>query len=87
MTVGRILQRLGLGRLSALEPAEPIRRYERERPGELIHIDIKKLGKLQSDRPPHHRRSAWTEQPAFSRQSGREVVVMVRLPTPTVPSR
>src|SRR4030095_2035656 len=42
----RILQRLGLNRLSALEPAEPVRRYERERPGELIHIDIKKLGKF-----------------------------------------
>ena len=45
-TVSRILQRLGLNRLSALEPAEPIRRYEREHPGELIHIDIKKLGKF-----------------------------------------
>ena len=32
--------------LSALEPAEPVRRYEREQPGELIHIDIKKLGKF-----------------------------------------
>jgi transposase InsO family protein len=45
-TVSRILRRLGLSRLSALEPAEPVRRYERERPGELIHIDIKKLGKF-----------------------------------------
>ena len=45
-TVSRILQRLGLNRLSAREPAEPIRRYERERPGELIHLDIKKLGKF-----------------------------------------
>jgi transposase InsO family protein len=45
-TVSRILRRLGLNRLAALEPAEPIRRYERERPGELIHIDIKKLGKF-----------------------------------------
>ena len=46
-TVSRILRRLGLNRLEALEPAEPIRRYERERPGELIHIDIKKLGKIK----------------------------------------
>ena len=46
-TVSRILHRLGLNRLAALEPAEPIRRYERERPGELIHIDIKKLGKFK----------------------------------------
>jgi len=45
-TVSRVLRRLGLNRLSALEPAEPVRRYERERPGELIHIDIKKLGKF-----------------------------------------
>ena len=45
-TVSRVLHRLGLNRLSALEPAEPVRRYEREHPGELIHIDIKKLGKF-----------------------------------------
>ena len=45
-TVSRILRRLGLNRLSALEPAAPVRRYERQRPGELIHIDIKKLGKF-----------------------------------------
>ena len=45
-TVSRVLKRLGLDRLSALEPAEPPRRYQRERPGELIHIDIKKLGKF-----------------------------------------
>jgi transposase len=42
-TVSRVLRRLGLNRMAALEPAEPVRRYERERPGELIHIDIKKL--------------------------------------------
>jgi len=46
-TVSRVLRRLGLNRLSALEPAQPVRRYERERPGELIHIDIKKLGKFE----------------------------------------
>ena len=45
-TVSRILKRLGLNRLSALEPAEPVRRYERVAPGEIIHIDIKKLGKF-----------------------------------------
>jgi transposase InsO family protein len=45
-TVSRILRRLGLNRLSALEPAEPVRRYERAHPGEIIHIDIKKLGKF-----------------------------------------
>jgi transposase InsO family protein len=46
-TVSRVLKRLGLNRLSALEPAEPPRRYQRERPGELIHIDIKKLGRFK----------------------------------------
>jgi transposase InsO family protein len=45
-TVSRILKRRGLNRLSALEPAEPVRRYERATPGEIIHIDIKKLGKF-----------------------------------------
>ena len=45
-TVSRILRRLGLNRLAALEPAEPVRRYEREHPDELIHIDIKKLGRF-----------------------------------------
>jgi transposase InsO family protein len=47
-TVSRILRRRGLNRLNALEPAEPVRRYEREKPGELIHLDIKKLGRIGS---------------------------------------
>jgi transposase len=42
-TVSGILKRLGLNRLSALEPPEPVRRYQRSAPGEIIHIDIKKL--------------------------------------------
>src|SRR6185312_4592236 len=42
-----ILRRLGLNRIQALEPATPVRRYEREHPGELIHIDIKKLGRFE----------------------------------------
>ena len=50
-TVSRVLRRLGLNRISALEPAEPVRRYERQHPGELIHIDIKKLGRF--DRVGH----------------------------------
>lgn len=45
-TVSRVLKRLGLNKLKALDPPEPVRRYERETPGELIHIDIKKLGKF-----------------------------------------
>jgi transposase InsO family protein len=45
-TVSRILKRLGLNRIDALEPAVPVRRYEREKPGEMIHLDIKKLGRF-----------------------------------------
>ena len=46
-TVSRVLRRLRLSRMRDLEPAQPIRRYERENPGELIHIDIKKLGRFE----------------------------------------
>ena len=45
-TVGRILTRHGLNRWRDLEPAEPVRRYERKNPGEILHLDIKKLGKF-----------------------------------------
>ncbi len=45
-TVGLILRRLGLGRLTALEPRPPQNRYERAAPGEMIHLDIKKLGRF-----------------------------------------
>ncbi|MGE6786172.1 IS481 family transposase [Ensifer adhaerens] len=46
-TVSRVLRRAGLSRLKDLEPAQPVRRYERDRPGEMIHIDIKKLGRFE----------------------------------------
>jgi transposase InsO family protein len=45
-TVSGILTRIGMGRLGRLG-LEPAQRYERERPGELVHIDIKKLGRIQ----------------------------------------
>lgn len=45
-TVGLILRRLGLGKLSRLEPKTPAIRYERSAPGEMIHLDIKKLGRF-----------------------------------------
>jgi len=50
-TVSRVLRRLGLNQLSALEPAAPVIRYERKTPGEMIHLDIKKLGRF--DRVGH----------------------------------
>jgi transposase InsO family protein len=45
-TVAHVLKRMGLNRRDRLNPPEPVRRYERERPGDLIHIDIKKLGRF-----------------------------------------
>jgi len=50
-TVAGWLKRLGMGRLSRLDPKPPIVRYERDRAGEIVHIDIKKLGRFQ--RPGH----------------------------------
>jgi transposase InsO family protein len=52
-TVSGILKRVGLGKLSRLEPLEPPNRYERSRAGELLHIDIKKLGRIGPKGPGH----------------------------------
>ena len=46
-TVSAVLGRLGLNRLKALESGEPANRYERARPGELLHLDVKKLGRFK----------------------------------------
>jgi transposase InsO family protein len=70
-TVSRILKRLGLNRLSALEPAEPVRRYERDHPGELIHIDIKKLGRFSRI---GHRMTGVRSEESRSRSAGWEYV-------------
>lgn len=51
-TVCAVLLRLGLNRLSRLEPPEPPNRYCRRHPGELVHVDVKKLGRF---RVPGHR--------------------------------
>lgn len=59
-TVACALKRLGLNRLDRLTPPEPIRRYERRRPGDLIHLDIKKLGRFNKVGHRilgHHRRN------------------------------
>ena len=65
-TVGLVLRRLGLGRLTALEPRPPVIRYQRASPGELLHIDTKKLGRIDGighritgDRTGPRRRSGW----------------------------
>ena len=60
-TVCLWLKRIGLGKRSRLEPPEPPNRYERARPGELVHVDIKTLGRISTrgagDRVVGHRRS------------------------------
>jgi transposase InsO family protein len=70
-SVGRILTRHGLNRWRDLEPAEPVRRYERAHPGEMIHIDIKKLGRF--NRPGHRITKDRTGQ-SSSRGTGWEFV-------------
>jgi len=45
-TVSGILTRIGLGKLWRLEPLEPANRYEKQRPGELVHVDVKKLARI-----------------------------------------
>ena len=52
-TVGDVLRRIGMGRLPSLNPKPPIIRYEREQPGELLHVDIKRLPKLFPGMPGH----------------------------------
>ena len=51
-TVSRVLARAGISKLSDLEPREPVQRYEHAAPGELLHIDTKKLGRFEQ---PGHR--------------------------------
>ena len=50
-TVSRVLARAGLSRLSDLQPTEPVVRYEHDAPGDMLHIDTKKLGRIV--RPSH----------------------------------
>jgi transposase InsO family protein len=52
-TVSAILDRIGLGKLSRLCPPEPVLRYEKRRAGELLHIDVKKLGRISSKGAGH----------------------------------
>lgn len=65
-TVGAILRRLGLGKLKALEPKIEVIRYERSAPGEMIHLDIKKLGRFE--RAGH--RATGDRQAGRSRHAG-----------------
>lgn len=46
-TVARVLRRAGLSRLRALEPPQPVKRYEWENAGDMLHLDVKKLGRIK----------------------------------------
>jgi transposase InsO family protein len=72
-TVSAVLLRIGLGKLSRLESPEPANRYERARPGELIHIDVKKLGRIGA-RGAGHRVSGSRGAGHRSRGAGWEFV-------------
>lgn len=67
--IARWLRRAGLNRLAALEPAAPIVRYEYAEPGDMLHLDIKKLGRFHR---PGHRVTA--ERTQNSRRAGWEFV-------------
>ncbi len=71
-TVSAVLARIGLGKRSRLEPPEPPNRYERARPGELIHVDIKKLGRI---RGAGHRVTGQRGSQAKTRRHGRRTGV------------
>jgi transposase InsO family protein len=70
-TVAGWLKRLGMGRLKLLEPKPPVQRYERERAGELLHIDTKKLGRFNEI---GHRIGGYRQGLARSRGAGFDVV-------------
>jgi hypothetical protein len=67
-TVSLWLKRIGLGKRSRLEPPEPPNRYERRHPGELVHVDIKKLGRI---RGAGHRVTGSRASQAKTRREGR----------------
>jgi len=69
-TVSAVLKRVGLGKRSRLEPPEPPNRYERRQPGELIHIDVKKLGRILR---PGHRVTGKRHGQSRPHQDGKKV--------------
>jgi len=75
-TTSCVLTRIGLGKRSRLEPLEPIRRYQRARPGELLHIDIKRLGRINGvgHRITGHRRLPQASTSHDARTTGWEYV-------------
>ena len=71
-TVSAVLERIGLGKLSRLEPPEPPNRYQRRQAGELLHVDVKKLGRI---RGAGHRVTASRASQKKTRRHGKRVGV------------
>jgi transposase InsO family protein len=69
-TVSAVLKRIGLGKLSRLEPPEPVRRYEKARAGELLHIDVKKLGRISAKGAGHRVTGPTNRQSKHHRRAG-----------------
>jgi transposase InsO family protein/transposase len=69
-TVSAVLKRIGLGKLSRLEPPEPVRRYEKRRAGELLHIDVKKLGRISVKGAGHRVTGMANRQSRTQRREG-----------------
>ena len=80
-TVSAVLKRIGLGKLSRLDPLEPPNRYERRHAGELIHVDVKKLGAHPATAPGivSHGNRPPAAQPSPRRQTHRGLGVRARL--------
>jgi transposase InsO family protein len=72
-TVSAVLARIGLGKLSRLEPPEPPNRYQRARPGELVHVDIKKLARIP-DWGAGHRVHGQRDLQRNRRRDGKRIV-------------
>ena len=71
-TVSLWLKRIGLGKRSRLEPPEPPNRYERRHPGELVHVDIKKLGRISTLGAGHRMLGHRASQHARTRSTAAE---------------
>ena len=69
-TVSAVLARIGLGKRSRLEPPEPPNRYERRHPGELIHVDVKRLGRILK---PGHRVTGSRRGQAHTHRDGKDI--------------
>ena len=71
-TVSLWLKRIGLGKRSRLEPPEPPNRYERRHPGELVHVDIKQLGRISGHGAGHRMVGHRASQRVYTHAGGKQ---------------